>query len=197
MPLGVVLPRQAPLAARTELALADLAGSGLVLAPRPSGPEVYDGLLAACRAQGFDPVRVRHAASPELVLGLVLAGEGVAFDSGAVARKEARVAWRPLRGPGLAWRLAVVWPAERPHPAAGPLAHAVADALADDGTGTGPGVRPHRSASAPFGPVEPAAGTSPPGSPPTAPRRDGPWTVVNAAFHADAGRPPPAPAGST
>lgn len=175
IPLGVVLPRSSALAGRTEIALADLTGHGLVLAPRAAAPGHYDATLAACRDRGFDPVRVRHAANPELMLGLVLAGEGVAFDSGPVAQKEARVVWRPLAGDELSWQLSVVWPAERPHRAVHDLASALADGLRHDSH----------------------LGPEPPGPRRAAvedPRR-GPWTVVNRALHAErhdrAGRPAP------
>jgi DNA-binding transcriptional LysR family regulator len=155
VPLGVVVARTSPLAARTELTLADLAGYEVVL---PGGdPELRDGTLAACRAGGLAPARVREAAQPETALALVAAGEAVAFDGGATARKEPRVAWRPLAGPGPAWWLAVVWPADRSHPAAPAVAQAVAEALAEA--------------------VGPADGAGPAS-------RHGPWAVVNAGFDA-------------
>ncbi|OXM71025.1 LysR family transcriptional regulator [Amycolatopsis sp. KNN50.9b] len=135
-PLGVVLPRDAPLAARSELALGDLAGHGLVLFPRAAAPGLYDATLRTCWEQGFRPSHVRHARNPEFVLGLVLSGHGVACDQGLVARKEPRVVWRPLVAGSLSWRMSVAWPAVNPHPEAARLAEVVADVLARDGVTT-------------------------------------------------------------
>ncbi|MGH8792194.1 MAG: LysR family transcriptional regulator, partial [Stackebrandtia sp.] len=106
-PLGVVLPRESPLARHAEISLSALAGNGLVIFPRAAAPGFYDEVLDVCRRGGFDPVRTLHAQNPEFALGLVLAGQGVAFDSGAVARKETRAVWRPLAGAAPAARAAV------------------------------------------------------------------------------------------
>lgn len=128
-PLGVVLPRDHRLAARAELALADLAGEGLVSAPRDAAPGVYDAVLRICWEHGFRPKTVAHARNPEFVLGMVLAGHGVAFDQGTVARKESRVAWRPLTGDPLRTRMSFAWPSTTPHPQAEPLATIAATVL--------------------------------------------------------------------
>ncbi|WP_461030654.1 LysR substrate-binding domain-containing protein, partial [Streptomyces sparsus] len=105
LPLGVVLPRTSPLARQAEITLAALSGQSLVAVPRDASPGLYDATLAACRAHGFDPVRVSEARSPEVMLGLVIAGYGVAFSHPAIAQKEPRVAWRPLAAGGPDWRL--------------------------------------------------------------------------------------------
>ncbi|NMO38245.1 LysR family transcriptional regulator [Streptomyces sp. GMY01] len=151
--LGVVLPRTSPLARLPEVRLADLAGHDLVLFPRAQAPGWYDRLLDVCRTEGFVPGRLRHASHPEFLLALVTAGHGVAFDRGPAARKEPRVAWRPLAGRPLAQRISGAWPAGRgAHPAARHFAACAAEVLSRDHT-----AGPHR----PF--------------PPAAPR---PWTVV-------------------
>lgn len=170
VPLGVVVARTSPLAAHTELALADLAGEGAVLPA--DDPDLRDATLAACRAGGWVPARVREAAQHEVVLALVAAGEGVAFDSGAIARKEPRVAWRPLAGPVLAWRMAVVWPDGGSHPAVPAVASAVAEALAE--------------AAQPGWPGDPAqpGGSEGGGGEASRRSRHGPWAVVNAGFDA-------------
>ncbi|WP_370966863.1 LysR substrate-binding domain-containing protein [Amycolatopsis sp. cg9] len=130
-PLGVVLPRDSPLARRTSLALADLAGEGLVHAPRAAAPGSYDALLRTCWDHGFRPSAIRHARNPEFALGLVLAGHGVAFEPGP--RKEPRVVWRPLDGEVLRSRLAFAWPPTSPHPQAAKLAELAAAVLEGDG----------------------------------------------------------------
>ncbi|MCX4577935.1 LysR substrate-binding domain-containing protein [Streptomyces sp. NBC_01571] len=155
--LGVVLPRTSPLARRPEVALGELSGHDLVLFPRAHAPDRYDQVLDVCRAAGFVPGRVRHASNSEFLLALVTAGHGVAFDQGPVARKEPRVAWRPLAGRPLAQRLSGAWPAGRTaHPAARTFAELAAEVLAADRAAT-----PNRTGEA--GPV---------GGPPR------PWSVV-------------------
>ncbi|WP_327115562.1 LysR substrate-binding domain-containing protein [Nocardia sp. NBC_01730] len=109
-PLGVVLPRDSPLAARSALELADLAGHGLVIFPRAAAPGFYDETLRRCWEHGFRPTSVQHARNPEFVLGMVLSGRGVAFDQGMVAQKEPRVVWRPLPEGTLSRRLSLAWP---------------------------------------------------------------------------------------
>ncbi|MEE1941280.1 LysR substrate-binding domain-containing protein [Streptomyces sp. TRM 70361] len=129
LPLGVVVPRGSPLAGTEPLSLAALAGSPLVLFPRPAAPGLYDATLGACRAQGYHPPRVLHAGSPETVLALVIAGRGAALAHAAVAQKEPRVLWRPLAAGGPVWPVSFVRHATAPHPAAGRLAPAATAAL--------------------------------------------------------------------
>jgi DNA-binding transcriptional LysR family regulator len=114
---GVVLSRRSPFAERTEVALADLAGHGLVLFPREAAPGLYDETLYTCYQHGFRPTGVQHATNAEFLLGLVAAGREVAFDQGVVAQKEPRVVWRPLVGTPVVWRLAAAWPGDSATPA--------------------------------------------------------------------------------
>ncbi|GIH15504.1 LysR family transcriptional regulator [Rugosimonospora africana] len=106
---GVVLSRRSPLAERTEVALADLTGYGLVLFPREAAPGLYDETLHTCHRHGFRLTRLQHAANAEFLLGLVAGGDAVAFDHGAIAQKEPRVVWRPLTGIPLVWRMSTAW----------------------------------------------------------------------------------------
>ncbi|WIM97959.1 LysR substrate-binding domain-containing protein [Actinoplanes oblitus] len=129
-PLGVVLPRTAALARAAAVPLADLAGHGLVLFPRATAPDWYDRILAVSAEHGFHPARVRHARSPELLCGLVLAGQGVALAREDTVRREPRVAWRPLRGEPLRQGLVAVWPRRAGHPAAPRFAELAAEVLA-------------------------------------------------------------------
>ncbi|MFF3949786.1 LysR family transcriptional regulator [Streptomyces sp. NPDC001902] len=152
--LGVVLPRASPVARGPQVSLADLSGQDLVVFPREEAPGWYDRLLEGCRAAGFVPGRVRHASSPEFLLALVAAGGGIAFDQGAAARREPRVAWRPLSGRPLARRIGGAWPAgPSAHPAAPRFAALAARVLARHGA-----VAEERSAgaaAAPDGPPRP------------------------------------------
>ncbi|SNS67050.1 DNA-binding transcriptional regulator, LysR family [Asanoa hainanensis] len=126
--LGVVLPRTASLARLREVSLADLAGHDLAIFPRATAPGWYDEILDACRDHGFRPTRVRHAHNPDFLLGLVLGRQCVAFEPETTARREPRVAWRPLAGSVLERRTSAVWPDRSPHPAA-PTFGAVAAAI--------------------------------------------------------------------
>lgn len=146
-PLGVVLPRDSPLARHASLALADLAGEGLVHAPRAAAPGRYDALLRTCWEHGFRPAAVRHARNPEFALGLVLAGHGVAFEP--AARKEPRVVWRPLKDQ-LDARMAFAWPSSSPHPQAATLGELAAGVLRDDGVSRIVPPDPHPGAARPW-----------------------------------------------
>ncbi|MEU8038054.1 LysR family transcriptional regulator [Streptosporangium sp. NPDC049078] len=157
IPLGVVLPRTSPLVlARPEtrrprgrlweIALADLAGHDLVVFPRETSPAWYDRMLDVCRAGGFSPVRLKHARNPEFLLGLVLAGQGVAFEQEAIARREPRLVWRPLAGNPLVRGIRVVWPERSAHPAAARFATLATEVLTRDAAGT-PQVAPRTSPS--------------------------------------------------
>ena len=129
--LGVVLRRAAPLAAADELTLADLAGHDLILPPRAAAPGWHDHVLDVCRRHGFTPRRIRHARDPEFLLGLVLAGQGVAFEPENTARREPRVVWRPVVDNPLHRTTSAAWSPQSPHPAAERFAEIAADTLAE------------------------------------------------------------------
>jgi DNA-binding transcriptional LysR family regulator len=129
--LGAVLPRTSPLARLSEVTLSDLAGHDLIVAPRATAPGWHDHLIDVCREHGFSPTRIRHARNPEFLLGLVLAGRGVAFDQEALARREARIAWRPITGHPLRKTTSAAWPATSPHPAVSTFAEIAADTLSE------------------------------------------------------------------
>ncbi|MFI0895171.1 LysR family transcriptional regulator [Streptomyces sp. NPDC020983] len=139
---GVVLHRGSAPALGPEVGLAELSGHDLVIFPRSAAPGWYDEILATCRAAGFTPAAVRHAGTPEFLLGLVASGHGVAFDDGRTAAKEPRTAWRPLAGRPLRHRMSAVWPRRSGHPAAPAFARTAARAL----TGGGAAAPPRRAA---------------------------------------------------
>lgn len=149
--LGVVLRRDASLARLREVDLADLAGHDLAIFPRATAPGWYDEMLDTCRRHGFRPRRVRHARNPDFLLGLVLGRECVAFEPESTARREIRVAWRPVAGAVLERRTSAVWPDRSPHPAAPAFGGVAAATLG--------GPEPVRTPAAP-------------------PARVQPWTVV-------------------
>ncbi|NUT98435.1 MAG: LysR family transcriptional regulator, partial [Saccharothrix sp.] len=103
-PLGVLLRPDHPLAAASDVRLADLNGLGLVLFPRAAAPALHDEVLTTCARHGYTPVEVHQAGTAEFALGLVLAGGAVALHDGVSPPPD--VVWRPLRGTPLLWRTA-------------------------------------------------------------------------------------------
>ncbi|MBG0569291.1 LysR family transcriptional regulator [Actinoplanes aureus] len=146
--LGLVLPRTSPLARRTEVALADLAGHDLVLPPRATAPGWHDHVLDVCRRHGFTPARIRQARNPDFLLGLVLAGHGVAFEPESAARREPRVVWRPAAGDPLHRTTSAAWPAQSPHPVVEQVAEIAAATLAE--AAPEPLAVPHADAARPW-----------------------------------------------
>ncbi|MFC4018861.1 LysR family transcriptional regulator [Micromonospora sp. GCM10011542] len=130
VPLGVLLPRASPLARKREVTLAALAGLDLVTAPRATAPGWHDHLLAECRRHGYRPARVRPARNPEFLFGLVLAGGAVAVEPAAVARREPRIAWRPIAGVPLVKQTSAAWLQRSAHPAAPMFGQLAAEVLA-------------------------------------------------------------------
>jgi DNA-binding transcriptional LysR family regulator len=107
-PMLAVLPEGHRLARGEDgpaLPLAALAGEPFVLYRRPSGPGLYDAILAACRAAGFAPEVVQEAPRLPATLSLVAAGLGVSL---------APASMRRLAVAGVAYRAL----ADRPAPAA-------------------------------------------------------------------------------
>ncbi|XAH25184.1 LysR family transcriptional regulator [Xylophilus sp. GW821-FHT01B05] len=78
----VALPATHPLAAdrrRKNIELSALAAETFIFNRRPSGPGLYDAIIAACRAAGFSPVVEQEATKNLSTLNLVAAGFGVSI----------------------------------------------------------------------------------------------------------------------
>lgn len=103
----VALPDHHPLAAaairRRRLPLSDLAAETFVLNRRPSGPGLYDDIIAACRAAGFSPMVGQETPRMVSTLSLVSAGLGISIVPASMARLETNgIAYRRLdRAAGL------------------------------------------------------------------------------------------------
>jgi DNA-binding transcriptional LysR family regulator len=98
-PMLAALPEGHRLAREGEapLSIAALAGEAFVLYRRPSGPGLYDGILAACREAGFAPSVVQEAPRLPATLSLVAAGLGVSVVPASMRRLAAAgVAYRAL-----------------------------------------------------------------------------------------------------
>jgi len=77
--LLVAVAADHPLAARSEVALADLADDDFVMFPRPQVPRLHDHLLAICEGAGFRPAITAHASQYPTMLAMVSVGRGVAL----------------------------------------------------------------------------------------------------------------------
>jgi DNA-binding transcriptional LysR family regulator len=115
-PLGVVVPKDHPLAAKKTAPWQALAGQPLIVLARREGVGLHDEILAACREAGFTP-QIAH--SPSL-MGTVLsyveagAGAGLATDSVAAASMPESLRFVALR-PERTVPLVLAWnPAEEP-----------------------------------------------------------------------------------
>lgn len=109
-PVFVMLPETHALAARPEIALADLAGEQWAVA---RGDGCFgDCFVAACARAGFTP-RTIYEADPNGCLDLVDSGEAVGLCQ-AATRPVAGLVARPLAGAPLRWRLMLGWYAEGP-----------------------------------------------------------------------------------
>jgi len=107
-PVFVMLPATHGLAARPEIALADLAGEQWAVA---RGDGCFgDCFVAACARAGFTP-RTIYEADSRGCLDLVDSGEAVGLCQ-AATRPVAGLVARPLAGAPLRWRLMLGWYAE-------------------------------------------------------------------------------------
>ncbi|MGP3979851.1 LysR family transcriptional regulator [Streptomyces sp. KR80] len=138
LPLGVVLPRASPLAGRARIDVAELTGKDLVLAPHAAAPALHDAVLAYCLGHGVHPGQISEARNPEVMLGLVIAGYGIAFSHPAIAQKEPRVVWRQLTPDAPCQRLCCAAPATGPHPAVASLLDTATEVLLRGGAADPP-----------------------------------------------------------
>ena len=109
-PVILALPKSHALASRSRLALASLAEEPIVSFPRVVGPEMYDDIIARCRAAGFSPRIVQEAAGWHTLASLVGAGVGVGFVPRSIAEfQQHGVVYRAVRDLGVKMSLAAVW----------------------------------------------------------------------------------------
>ncbi|HYQ62018.1 LysR family transcriptional regulator [Actinophytocola sp.] len=98
-PVCAVLPAGHPLATRTQLRLADLAGEDWVLTPRESWPPWHEKYDRDFTAAGFTPRVVQRAGGVSNLLGLVAAGVGVTrLAHSASSIRRTGVVFVPLAG---------------------------------------------------------------------------------------------------
>lgn len=107
------LPAHHPLVERAvaHVALADLADETFILYRRPTGPGLYDAIIAACRRAGFSPHIGQEAPRLVSTLSLVAAGMGISIIPESMRRLDTEgIAYRPLSdAPDLVAPLLLAW----------------------------------------------------------------------------------------
>ncbi|GGU18770.1 LysR family transcriptional regulator [Streptomyces violascens] len=103
-PLVVALPAAHPLASQDETALPDLAALPLCITARRNNPALVDLVVGACHAAGFEPVPGPVSGSLQDTLATIGLGRSwtVVYEAHARVLHSPRVAFRPVRAPGLA-----------------------------------------------------------------------------------------------
>lgn len=137
-PVFVLLGSDHPLAQRTEIALAELAGEDFGL-PRPDDDRTREYYALACLAAGFE-MRVPHDIEGGPLLDLIRAGHAVTFCQ-ATYRTSPGLAARPLSGTPLWYRHVLAWHRDGPFAAHGSTVVTIADAAYQQAT--------HRNAAYP------------------------------------------------
>jgi DNA-binding transcriptional LysR family regulator len=109
-PMVAAVPTGHPIARLKGVELAALADETFVFYRRPTGPGLYDAIVAACLRAGFSPTVGQEAPRMSSTLGLVAAGLGVSIVPASMQRMNVEgVAFVPLRGdPGLVAPLLLV-----------------------------------------------------------------------------------------
>lgn len=109
-PLVAALPKSHRSAARSRLALGDLASEGFVLFPRSVDPALHDEIIARCRGAGFSPRIVQEAAAWQTLSGLVSGGVGIALVPQSLSRiRRPGVVFHPVRGLNVKMRIYMAW----------------------------------------------------------------------------------------
>ena len=107
-PMIVALPASHPAAAHEEVDLAALSGESFLLFPRPIGPTLYDSIVGACRAAGFEPVIGQLAPQIASIVNLVAAELGVSIVPASMSQLQvAGVTYRPMTGQAPTARIAL------------------------------------------------------------------------------------------
>jgi DNA-binding transcriptional LysR family regulator len=101
------------------LELSELAQERFILVRRPGAPGIYQNLILACRAAGFEPVVVAEVAHMLTNINLVAAGAGISVVPASMREINLRqVGYCRLRTtPRLTAPLTLAWLADNPQPA--------------------------------------------------------------------------------
>ncbi|WP_438007455.1 LysR family substrate-binding domain-containing protein [Sorangium sp. So ce321] len=109
--LGIVVPKQHPLATRSVIKVKDLATEPMLMDPRKSNPRLYDDIIAAIRARGVTLNVTAEILDGEALLTLVASGFGLTFGAEPAAPFLAvgTAVWRPVSDLGLEMRNIAMW----------------------------------------------------------------------------------------
>ncbi len=117
-PLLLALPAGHPLAGRSSLRLAEVAGDAFVSQPRELAATLYDRLVKLATRAGFQPSITQHAQQINGLLALVAAGLGLALVPASMRTvRLAGICYVPLEDPDAFLLLAVTCRASDQSPA--------------------------------------------------------------------------------
>ncbi|GGF14631.1 LysR family transcriptional regulator [Aliidongia dinghuensis] len=95
----VALPADHRLAAQPRVALTELADETFILYPRRNGRALYDDIVGACQAAGFNPHVEQEAPQMASTITLVATGLGISIVPASMKHLAARgVTYRPIDG---------------------------------------------------------------------------------------------------
>jgi len=104
-----VLPPGHRLGRRRRIGLPDLAGDPLILFPRAIGPDLYDSIISACHAAGFNPAISMESPQISSTVNMVAAGFGVTLIPSSMRQIQAEgVSWHALGDRALRTKIALV-----------------------------------------------------------------------------------------
>jgi len=115
-PLCAALPEAHPLAKKRKIAIAELADTPFVIAPRAIAPSLYDAIIGHCHTGGFTPQVRLETRLQQTILNLVAEGVGVALLPRSM--KKARLSgavFRPIQDAPLVHQV-VAWPKRELNP---------------------------------------------------------------------------------
>jgi DNA-binding transcriptional LysR family regulator len=123
-PLVAVLPPKHPLADMQRISLQRLKSEPWLIHHRESGSRLYDEIIAACAAAGFEPRIVQRVTRMTTTISMVASGIGVALLPITQARLLfGGAVYRQLRSPGSSVPVAFAWRQDQTAPV---LAHFIA-----------------------------------------------------------------------
>ncbi len=117
--LVVALSKDHPFAARTKIAIEDLANEPWIHIRRQISPPYFDSVITACAEAGFSPRLVHEVGSEASQVAFVSCGLGIALLPSSLSRNVApNVVFRPLADAGEIVTASLAWDESRITPAA-------------------------------------------------------------------------------
>lgn len=139
--LLVALPEEHPLAARDQVAVADLVDDAFVLFPRQNHRSLGNRVLELCAESGFAPREIQEALEMQTGLGLVAGGLGVAVVPGGVRHLSWQgVVLKPIPAPAPSIELSLAFLREEGSPILPRFLDVVAQVAAHDPFAVAPSV---------------------------------------------------------